>query len=94
MFGSKHPIYQVSCSIFGGSFLSVLMSIHFQEYEVLYYSNLAQNYIFKALKTYHVWFLSWPALRASLATVTGLVEELIFPTAGVLGTGKHAAHLR
>lgn len=37
--------------------------------------------------------LSWLALRAGLATVTGLVEEFVLSTAGILRTSKHTTHL-
>lgn len=37
--------------------------------------------------------LSRLALRAGLAAVTGLVEELVLSTAGILRTGKHTTHL-
>lgn len=43
--------------------------------------------------SHHMWLLSWLALRAGLATVTGLVEEFVLSTAGILCTSKHTTHL-
>lgn len=44
--------------------------------------------------SHHMWLLPRLALRAGLATVAGLVEELVLATAGIFSIHQHAAQLR
>lgn len=45
------------------------------------------------MHSHHIWLMSWLALRAGLAAVTGLVEELILSTDVIFCTSKHTTHL-
>lgn len=45
------------------------------------------------MHSHHIWLMSWLALRAGLAAVTGLVEELILSTDVIFCTSKYTTHL-
>lgn len=47
----------------------------------------------RARGSHHVRLLSRLALRAGLAAVAGLVEELVLATAGILSVHQHTPHL-